>query len=1067
MSSLNREQRAAVERWGQDVCVVAGPGTGKTRVLVERFRWLVQSRNVEPDRILAITFTNEAANQMKQRLAEAFEHDPVRLRQIERAWVSTIHGFCARLLREHAIEAGLAWDFSVLTPERAWAWTLRAAEEALETNYRRQPECFLKRLGSLHADVLESVYRRNLVQSLVDLYERLRIAGLRPSDLPSAARPQSNQLLEFLEAFSEYVRSLESEARSSLPLEDLRRQLDHLHELLDRPPAPADIYALSKLTKTLGKQRGKDARASALAEYASQLSKELIVAVRGELRELIVELLEELDQRYRSRKQQASALDFTDLEERALELLRDEALCQRVQQRFDFVLMDELQDTNPLQWQIVGRVRRPDSFFAVGDMNQSIYGFRHATPELFRRYRDELATQGHAVDQLSTNYRSVRPILQLANLLASKLAGLEPNEVWPADHRVDPYEPVIDVAIARGKNVAEAARAEADWIARRIKELASQENRRWGEFAVLARKRATLEPIQQALRRRGIPCLIQGGQTLMETREVRDLLLALRVLANPLDDIALVGVLRSPLVQVSDPTLFWLGERAEGDHLWALLRRLAREHVPEIPKAELEQLLWFVDLVHELRQNRRWITPDRLLARWVDASGYLITLDDQARTNVERFFQLLHDITGGRPFALRRLIEELDFVREAGAVAEPPPAEAGDQVQLMTVHAAKGLEFPVVFITGLNREIRDERPVVRFDPHLGWGARWRLRPSGECLEDPFYEAIQQKATQEVLEEEARLLYVAITRAKERLLLSWGQTRKQGSRTWKQLLLSCWPVNSELPGYQMVENIRVHVSLVNDLVPEGESVDLVGPEAPNVFFPKASPEAQYDFSLAVTALAEFVLCPRRYYLEHYLGLEPPPNRASPATRGGGTRARDLGTIVHELLSGKPIPEAPEEARTLVERFHASPLATRIDAADEAHHEEDFAFELCDVVLEGKIDVWFREGDRLVVLDYKTDQKLPQEGSPRWQAYEVQLQTYALALEQLTGRPASEAYAVFVRHGEYRKVELGDWLADRVSEQLERWKNAQQNCHFPLRESEECWACPYRGNLCRRD
>jgi len=1078
-AQLNPAQRAAVTRLGQDICVVAGPGTGKTRVLVERFRWLVDNRDIAPERILAITFTEEAAAQMKQRLVEAFAGQPERQRRIERAWISTIHSFCARLLREHALEAGVDGNFQVLDEVRSRDLMLRTGEEILERLYQAEPDRFRKLLSAMDFASVATRYKADLVRELVDVYQRLRIARKKPEGLgavDSGCRELIQELTDQVRAFA--CCRIEGQTGTARALRTIQRQLQGaicwLEELSQREPRREDLEFAQRLDFDLPNRSPYNTELRKIRDLLrTHLPAALISPLLAPVREIVIEILQQFDHCYRQAKAELAGLDFTDLEERALDLLEDPKVRQRVQSRFDFILMDELQDTNPLQWQIVERLRRPGRLFAVGDINQAIYGFRHATPELFRAFRRELENKGHAIDRLEINYRSVPPILRLANLLAGQVEGLEPVTLQPG--RAATGEPgveaPIEVAVVRSEETAKGAEWEARWVARRIVELAQEEARKWDDFAVLARKRELLVRVQEALREAGIPCVVVGGDTLLETREARDLMLALAVLANPLDDVALAGILRSPLVQLSDAVLFELRQKAQGKgRLWKAVTAFASENAAvEVPAEEAARLGEFCELVTRLRASRHLISADRLLAQWLDQSGYYAALDPQARANVDRLLELLVELTGGRPVPLRRLVEQCSLLRAAGKVAEAPPPEVRDRVRLMTVHAAKGLEFPVVFLVGLQSRKGTDRPLLRFEGGYGLGIRWKHPSKSEKLPDLAYLQAEQQQKQREREEEARLFYVAVTRAQDRLMLSWVEPRRNRQDCWRALFLEACQVDHQQEGLHEVKGIPVQVWHL-DAQPELPAVPPARPsgEASGLKICPPGASGQYDGAVSVTALGEFMTCPRRYYLARYLNLEDLAEDARPSEFGDESlsRGKDIGTIAHKLLAGVELQDAPEEARQLAQAFEDTALAQRARQANRRFTEYDFAIALEDVVLQGQIDLWFEDAGGIVIVDYKTDSKLPAPGSPRREEYEFQLRCYARALEQLLEVPVSEAYLAFLRQRKVEPVSVGCDHLHFLRDLVARWKRAQEESDFPPRQTEECYWCPFEGSLCGR-
>ncbi|HYI96210.1 MAG TPA: UvrD-helicase domain-containing protein, partial [Bryobacteraceae bacterium] len=386
--SLSERQKNAAHRLGQDVCVVAGPGSGKTSVLIERFSWLVSQQGVDPGRILAITFTDKAATEIKDRMVRAFAHAPLIREQIERAYVSTIHGFCARLLRENAIIATIDPQFQVL--EQPGKLLRQVADDVLEGIYNEQPDRMRRFLRSLAVLEKESQWVPDLASSLITIYQAMRMAGtdFRSAQLTSVPVPYA--------PLGDLAKAVLTEGRLHTSKDLHFEYLEWCRDVVDMPPQPSRRWfeLLDRANFNMNQLPRKSVAYSsqrAVREAAEALRAHMLIEYYADERELIVQSLGQIDVTYRIRKRQQSALDFDDLEEFAIRLLESEhELRQRVQSGFDHILMDELQDTNPLQWKLLRLIRRPDAFFAVGDINQSIFGFRHAEPELFAAYRAEL-----------------------------------------------------------------------------------------------------------------------------------------------------------------------------------------------------------------------------------------------------------------------------------------------------------------------------------------------------------------------------------------------------------------------------------------------------------------------------------------------------------------------------------------------------------------------------------------------------------------------------------------------------------------------------------------------------
>ena len=983
--TLSDDQRRAVERVGQDVCVVAGPGSGKTRVLTERFAWLVEKQGVDPTRILAITFTEKAANEIKGRLIDRFAADPERREAIERAWVSTIHGFCARVLQENAIRAGLAPDFAVLDQAAADRLAREAAEASLDALYREQPDRMRRLLEALDLSTQDDGRQPDLAESLLAVYESMRLSGI--TEIPSTiATP------DYLAVAKELARSL---VTGRVPGgADGPRLREWAADFLAKP----DLEMLARFDFNLNNV-GRNPAASRLKnEIRPLLESQWLGELHAGLHDLLRVAIARIGSTYRAKKRQESAVDFADLEEFTVGLLEsDDEVRRQISGRFEQVLMDELQDTNRLQWRLINLLHT--SFFGVGDINQSIYGFRYADPEVFAEYRDELRSSGAEIDELKENHRSRAEILATVAAMLDGQPGIEPRPL-EAHAKFAPVGVAVERLVGRGE---QAADHEADLVAARIRQFVDGGEFRFRDIAVLVRTLSSTAPFERAFDRLGIPFLLTGGRTFLEARETRDLMALLAALVNPLDEIPLIGVLRGPLVGLSDHQIFQMtreGWRAEFERRFGRIRDLAG-----------------------------FVAPDRLILAALDQCGYTTGLSERARANVEKLLAWLRREfrDGARPLA--ELLEDLEALRWTQSVAEAPPPEAGDVVRMMSIHAAKGLEFPVVFVSALHRRPDRRKPVIALSRAAGLGVKWRNPVTGQGHSDPAHRALIQQMEAKEKAEENRLLYVAMTRAENRLILSYAEGKR--SSPWQKLAEAAVPESIAPP----------EPTASRSAAAAGIAEEVLDP-------PVVS--GRYDSAVAVTSVAMFQACPRKYYLSRYLGLEPAADRP-------GTGAIELGLDVHRVLAGEVVESA--EAHELASRFRESELGRRAESATRLEREFDFLFEIDDVIVRGQIDLWLEEGGELILVDYKTDRD--ESGA---EGYALQLRLYALALERYAGRRPDRAVLHYLRSNRMIEVRLADEDLEAARNAVRQLRDAQDQLQFSLKVGEQCRRCLFWGGVC---
>lgn len=1030
---LTDAQQAAVTRLGQDVCVVAGPGSGKTRVLVQRFAWLVREQSTDPGRILAITFTEKAATEIRKRLTKEFEPDfadNAELRRgLERAPVSTVHGLCTRLLKEHALDIGLNPEFDILDERRAATMLRQSIDDALNSLLRTDPDCLRQLYDTWCTSAPSAV--------LEATYGAIRAAG---SNWAPFVSPTLGDITGQLRA---------ALAAGPPNKTDLQRRL--VSDVANWVAAPDPTTPIADLNRTSGPLRKTVEAAQA----------DLITLRFAPQRETLDALVRAIHQRYSTSKRLLSVLDFDDLEAFTMQMLEGDARLRRlVQSRYDFILMDELQDTNPLQWRLVDLIRQPRRFFAVGDVNQAIYGFRHATPDAFQAYRTRVAQDSGVVDQLRANFRSRHQVLAAAETVCAGAPGIETPGLLAERQFAEPaLEPIVEVIIAQSEDARQRADWEARAVARRIQNLVSRDGLHYRDIALLFRTSGRFPEFERVLTEAQVPYLLTGGKTFFDRQEVCDLVNYLRVLANPRNEVALFAVLRSPLMGVADQQLLEL-------------------------KAGRRPLAEVADLSFLEQQRRRMddVSPDQLLWEAIDAANYEAPLDPAARANVRKLLSLCRDFAQRSPGPLAHLVEHLTRLARSGEEQNAPAPDSPDAVRIMTMHAAKGLEFPVVFCCALDGDARRDSGGLYFAPALGLGATWRM-DDGEEEKDGVAERIREQLSQREKEEASRLLYVALTRAEQKLILTYGRGKQ--SRGWVKMIEQLQvAVRPEVITTRPEVTASNADALDQQTAPAGRGSarsageQLLEPPKPqpsrdprerSALQPDHAASGLEDSSVSASSLALFTQCPRRYLLDRYLGWTSSPpsaldDEASAQSAGGGP-AIDLGLTVHALLAGEEVPGATPQAKRLANVFRQSPLAEQAAQATRVEREFDIVFELSGTIITGQIDLWFVDGEQVVIVDYKTDREAPTgpiEG--QHSGYALQLQIYALALSRLLRRPVTRAVLHYLRPNQLVEVDLSPPALARVGQRLKALQQAQAKLEFPLIEDDHCHRCPHGRGAC---
>ena len=1105
---FTQEQLDAISRREGQLFLDAAAGSGKTAVLVERFVKAVLDDGIDVAAILTITFTEKAAAEMRDRIRQRLEELGATdaARETEGAFISTIHGFCSRLLRAHALAAGIDPAFAVLDELESG----RLADAAFERALVKLAD------GAAGAVELISSYGAwDLRGTIQSVYGQLRSRGERAPRLPSLAEaPDLERARSELEAAARAAAGeLGAVADPSAKVVEALERLERLLRLLS---SVAEPWPGAVASARLPGGNGAALTTPVCVEYGAALERFRAASAHlwaARALGLFDELLAGFGAEYERSKRERSGLDFEDLELLCRDLLRsDPELRDRYRARFARVMVDELQDTNAVQLELIEQVST-DNLFTVGDAQQSIYGFRHADVELFER-RGALFGERGARATLRMNFRSRPEIVAVINRVFSEQLGDRFTPLVAGRHVEPADEPRVEMLVAdKGAEwssegltapwrVAEA-RALADRVAELIGDGVTP-----GEIVVLTRAATDMRAYERALEERGIPTYMVGGRGYWAHPQVLDMVSYLRALANPRDEEALYAVLASPMVGAPPDALVLLGAaaRAERRDPWWVLRDPG-ESLSEIAVDERERLAAFVAFMGAERGLAARAGVEELLERALVHTGYDLTVlampgGQRRLANIRKLMRLGREHEAAHGPDLRGF---LDLVRLRSEAWRPDPdqgeapveSEALDAVRLMTIHRAKGLEFEIVCVADLGRAPRWRSEVLRVgrDGRLGL----RLARPGTGAREPAlaYDELGGQARDAEAAEERRLFYVAMTRARERLILSgaarlekWGEPSPGGPPvTW----LGPGLVGDVSAGEGVFEGVRFRVvrpvgedggEVVRQIAALDRPVDV--PSEPAV--PAAPPRVG---ALSYTSLAAYERCGYRFYVERVLGVPPCERRAHPGDRpeGGVLSAAERGTVVHALIERvdfrrplKPQPAAIraaaprepgeaeiEEIAALIERFGASELCARLGRAAAVRREQRFAFPLGSTLITGMLDAIASEpGGRTVIVDYKTDRL---EGSDPAtvvdREYTTQRLVYALAAVRAGAREVEVVHVFLERPDEPVWATFAAGEAPGLEAELEAQAAGLLGGRFPVAElphRDLCAGCPAEGGLC---
>jgi ATP-dependent helicase/nuclease subunit A len=992
--TLSRQQQAAAYAPGS-VAVTAGAGTGKTYMLVERYLYYLRERDVSPLEMVAVTFTDKAARELRSRIRSAVAQQLPDaadiLAEVEAAQISTIHTLAAGICRQYPQEAGVAPDFTILDDLEGGIWLADRLQEALaklpETLYRQIPYSLLSQvLEILIADPISA--QRSLAKG-TEHCDRL-FAEIRQDALTqlcqNPAWQNSRSILErYLGKLGDKLEVYRQHAIMAIADLEAGRNIRSALETL----ASLKINVGSKKNWEPGILPDvKEAIASVRDRVKQAISEGLITLELGEADDRVVPMLSalsaafELGQTELDRvKLRSRVLTFSDLEVRALQALQTDRVRAECRDRYRVFLVDEFQDTNPVQAEFLELLTENADLTIVGDSKQSIYGFRRADVSVFDRFRDRIIAQNGKVLELSLSFRTHQSLIDRINRIFQPLLGNLHQEL---ESSIEPPHPaphlrVYTIQTPKEVNKPQRQRAEAQQIAQLLQEMLemqtpvrekhspSSRSIVPGDIAILARTWDALQIYSEALEAVGIPAVVAGGESLLATREAKDAIAFLRFLADSSDDIALVAVLRSPFFAVSDRILFQIAQE-----------KISHISHPE-PQTEKPKITWWqrlqilnppdlihiVDILKELLTERYHEPPSRLLQKIDRLTGYTATIANLA--NAQRreadwqgFRELVRTLEAGTHDVFT-VVRRLKRLIEAQVKVPRPPLDAKDAVSLMTIHASKGLEWSLVVVADLTRSTPNNSSPIHFDPELGVGLKWEDE-NGESCKSSLYILLEYWRKQREEAETLRVLYVALTRARDCAILTANDS-KGGN------------LDRLLPGLETA-GIPIQTWEI-DSIETPEELLTPSPRHPVTPSPPhslLSPVGSGFSELPVTALSDYAACPKRFEFRFVLG-HPGLGAGMAITKTVGIlthKALELGIRDLKLLSSFD-PELTlvrvQEAIDLAENFDRHPdyIPFRQGAIER---EKSVTLEFGGLTFNGVVDLVGKDW----VLDYKTDTEI---------------------------------------------------------------------------------------------
>jgi len=1154
---LTPSQQQALEI-DRHICVTAGAGSGKTTVLVDRYLKILREGNVDPQEIVAITFTEKAAAEMKERIIEELSpqeegdgseqnNSLQRFREkMSTAHISTIHAFCSRILREFPFQAGVPANFSILqgidqklSLQQIIRETLRDIATNLNDPHRPELTRLLQRYGGQQRLVDFSatmINQRDVVAQLMrDIYAEQNEAEIRES----WKQGMLTELMSLVDV-AEFIRCLNTvlqiaKGKKAEAVRDLTQQLEIVYaenpnspevpNLLKQIAIPITIkngnIAISAFIGTRVDTTDIDTEINRLVSAAkkikalplSEKEKEEVETDDDFLirttRDLLT-LYKRISTEYQTAKLSQGKLDFTDLQLKTRDLLRNnKEIRQTLIERHKYYMVDEYQDTNELQYELVMLLTnelQSANLFIVGDPKQSIYGFRGADVRVFEKTKQKIINDNEDSDiRLTENFRSLRDPVGFVNYFFNHLMG-DGNEndfevEYEALTQARPVKTNGAVEILLGKQGEDSA-DEYTLIAQHIKNMrrneatisergknGAEEERpiAYGDIAILIRSRRHLPDIENALLEADIPHLTTGGVGFYQRQEIYDIWNYLNFLNEPKENqTSLAAVLRGPAFGISDTELYEISLQ-EAANFWDKAQKY---------QTHSDNLRTAIATLKKHSQFAHRIPVNQLIVTIVNETGMIGTLKtgkqgEQRWSNYQKLLELARNFDGDEnKRTLPDFIEFLDIlITEEPQEGQAPIEASSGAVRIMTIHAAKGLQFPIVILPRLDRGAQiDREPFI--DEAFGIGFSPLKPDDGYRKTEPEIVAhIKNRGSARETAEKKRLFYVGATRAQDRLILSGtlpanGKPQQMLEWLYKHLNIGEEDDSLSLPvalevyadNRRSLQSFPLQIPISRALA-DTESTDRTSDEVTPIDFPEPLQKLEAtgtSAAFSVSELTNYARCPLRYQLENVLRipvngqeeLDQDEDETDAALRYTFSQIRrrsdieDLDTTIDKALENYPEVTAESKIGNRssllqhVNNFINSELAETALSASKIQTNQHIHAEINGHIVDGRCDRLFKdETGNYQIINYKTDE-VQNLDTP-----DPEMELYSLLVHRRYPNQSTVTINLFfTEHGQSKQMHFSPAQLQEAQEQWQGKILALQRGVYE-KNLEHCCSCPY--------
>lgn len=1112
------EQALAINTIKSNVSLLAGAGSGKTYVLMKRFVQILRADlSVNPTNIVAITFTRKAADEIKGRVRQAVsecveqaQNDLERLRwqehlqKVESAPISTIHSLCSRILRDNPVETQLDPEFTILEDFEAQDFFKETLQQYLRKNIKENAalrrlvqtygvNSFVNQVTALGDKLSELVREDNLAEPYLKAKE----------ELPALQQKLFAAVREVIEARE----ALGAKTKGRQTLTEAAGLLDEMQKQLLAPEPDCSLLDASGVVKVSGKALA--AELTNLKNLRQELNHVLLNAKGCDLVQDWLAVLQEFYACLSARKQENNVLFNDDLDLLAIEhLQKNEALRQKYQERYKYIMVDEFQDTNERQRQLIyllcgNKLDNTNNLFIVGDVKQSIYRFRHADVSVFNKVKEDIAQNAGQNLGMKTNFRSTQSIVESCNTAFCQLMDLPKEEICLEHHEGAntggakvcllqvPYKSKEDDMGAKEDKWQKEAEAIAAYLQQELPKVEPQ-LRPGASKAILLRAMTHCEILRQTLQGYGINCVVVKGKGFYEQQEVLDILNLLAALHNRYASLELAGALRSNYFGLDDAALTQLFWQTENDKpLWDVLQAVGSGELQlNLPPEQQALAMHAAERLRSLRQAAALMALPELFAQLWDELKPEFVLSQQENgpsklANVKKLRRLAQQYCQTKQASLAEWLQNVKDLRASSSKEPAATVQADDALQIMTIHNSKGLEFDLVILPQLDKSVKGDTASIKYLPGkegeqglLGIKVpdkEMQLQNSG------VYELAKARDSELEEEESRRLLYVAMTRAQKQLLMVGTVAEEKlpeaviglpAAKGWWRQLQAVYEVDwekqeSSCPWVRLL----CADALSPAVVQQGEQQKLA--LEPLALAPLPAYAACGRTCFTASALQTYLHCQRQYYYQQVLAV-PELEQTVAGEQAHELPASVTGSIVHKALELYNGYNAEAVFAIALDEFAPGAAATQAKSMFDAYivsdlykalpkkqkRELEFVQPLQqELAAEGVIDLLaFDEDDNMIIVDYKTG--TPPEPDEVKLGYAYQLALYKDAAEKLyPGKRVVRAELHFLQNMSVWQLPLDKSYLQEAIELCEEISGKGEEDDFACICNDSCAYCHY--------